>query len=138
MGASYSNGLPDLPANATKHNQILRSGVVFARGPSGGHIVPKFGNEIAVHPTADGHFVVFHDWTLECRTDGYGVTRQHTLTELKALDAGYGYTADGGKTFPIRGKGVGLIPSLDEVFAAFRGRRANRIESVGSWYRDNR
>lgn len=79
--------------------------------------------ELDVHPTTDGRFAVFHDWTVDCRTDGKGVTREHTLTELKKLDVGYGYTADGGKTFPFRGKGVGLMPSLDEVLAAFPGRR---------------
>lgn len=79
--------------------------------------------EFDVHPTTDGHFVVFHDWTLDCRTDGTGVTRDHTLAELKALDVGYGYTADGGKTHPFRGKGVGLIPTLGEVLAAFPDRR---------------
>ncbi len=79
--------------------------------------------EFDVHPTTDGHFVVFHDWTVGCRTDGRGVTREHTLAELKALDIGYGYTADGGKTFPFRGKGVGLMPSLDEVLTAFPGKR---------------
>ena len=66
--------------------------------------------EFDVHPTTDGKFAVFHDWTLDCRTEGKGVTREHTLAELKALDIGYGYTADGGKTFPFRGKGVGLMP----------------------------
>ena len=30
---------------------------------------------------------------------------------------------DGGKTYPFRGKGVGLLPSLDEVLAAFPGKR---------------
>jgi hypothetical protein len=35
------------------------------------------------------------------------------------LTSVYGYTADGGKTFPFRGKGVGLMPTLDEVLAAF-------------------
>jgi glycerophosphoryl diester phosphodiesterase len=65
----------------------------------------------------------FHDWTLDCRTDAKGVTRERTLAELKALDIGYGYTADGGRTFPFRGKGVGLMPSLDEVLAAFPDRR---------------
>ena len=79
--------------------------------------------EIDVHPTADGHFAIFHDWTLDCRTDGKGVTREHSLADLKKLDAGYGYTADGGKTYPLRGKGVGLIPSLDEVFQAFPDKR---------------
>jgi glycerophosphoryl diester phosphodiesterase len=78
--------------------------------------------ELDIHPTRDGHFAVFHDWTLDCRTDSKGVTREHTLAELKALDVGYGYTADGSKTFPLRGKGVGLMPSLDEVLAAFPGK----------------
>lgn len=79
--------------------------------------------EFDVHPTTDGHFVVFHDWTLDCRTDGTGVTRDKTLDELKRLDVGYGYTDDGGKTFPFRGKGVGLMPTLDEVLAGFPDRR---------------
>jgi glycerophosphoryl diester phosphodiesterase len=79
--------------------------------------------EFDVHPTTDGHFAVFHDWTLDCRTEGKDVTREHSLAELKKLDIGYGYTADGGKTFPFRGKGVGLMPSMDEVLAAFPGKR---------------
>lgn len=79
--------------------------------------------EIDVHPTTDGRFAVFHDWTLDCRTDGAGVTREHSMAQLKALDIGHGYTADGGRTFPFRGKGVGLMPALDEVLEAFPGRR---------------
>ena len=79
--------------------------------------------EFDVHPTTDGQFAVFHDWTLDCRTNGHGVTRAHSIAELKALDIGYGYTADGGKTFPFRGKGVGLIPTLAEVLATFPHKR---------------
>jgi glycerophosphoryl diester phosphodiesterase len=79
--------------------------------------------EFDVHPTTDGQFAVFHDWTLDCRTNGSGVTREHSLADLKALDIGHGYTADGGRTFPFRGKGVDLMPSLDEVLAAFPERR---------------
>ncbi|MGO4676484.1 glycerophosphodiester phosphodiesterase family protein [Bosea sp. 2YAB26] len=79
--------------------------------------------ELDVHPTTDGQFAVFHDWTLECRTNGEGVTREHAMAQLKALDVGYGYTADGGRTHPLRGKGIGMMPTLDEVFAAFPGRR---------------
>ncbi len=77
--------------------------------------------EIDIHPTSDGHFVVFHDWTLDCRTDGKGVTREHSLADLKRLDVGYGYTFDG-KTFPLRGKGVGAMPTLDEVLVEFPGK----------------
>ncbi|MFC0102464.1 glycerophosphodiester phosphodiesterase family protein [Sphingopyxis terrae] len=68
-----------------------------------------------VAATKDGRLAVFHDWTLDCRTDGKGNIRDRTMAELKRLDIGYGYTADGGKTFPLRGKGEGLMPSLDDV-----------------------
>ena len=73
--------------------------------------------EIDVHPTTDGRFAVFHDWTLDCQTNGSGVTREHTLAELKALDVGYRID-DGSGTFPVRGQGVGAIPSLREVLDA--------------------
>ncbi len=75
--------------------------------------------EFDIHPTTDGDFAVFHDWRLACRTDGQGVTRQQTMAYLKGLDIGYGYTADGGKTYPFRGQFVGAMPSLDEVLSAF-------------------
>jgi glycerophosphoryl diester phosphodiesterase len=71
--------------------------------------------ELDVHPTADGQMVVFHDWTLDCRTDGKGPVRKRSLAELKRLDVGYGYTADGGRTFPLRGKGVGGMPTVEET-----------------------
>jgi len=79
--------------------------------------------ELDVHPTTDGEFAVFHDWTLDCRTDGRGVTREHAMAELKLLDIGYGYTADNGKTFPFRGKGIGQMPTLSEVLTDFPDRR---------------
>ena len=73
--------------------------------------------ELDVHLTTDGKMAVFHDWTLDCQTNGTGVTRQHSMQDLKALDLGYGHrTADG--TTPFKGKGLGLMPSLSDVFAA--------------------
>ena len=79
--------------------------------------------ELDVAPTSDGQLVVFHDWTLDCRTNGHGEVRAHSLAELKALDIGYGYTADGGRTFPFRGRGIGLMPTLEEVLHAFPDQR---------------
>ncbi len=79
--------------------------------------------EFDIHPTTDGHFAVFHDWTVDCRTEGTGVTREKSLAELQSLDVGYGYTADGGKTFPFRGQGIGLIPTLDDVLQTFPDKR---------------
>ena len=105
----------DPPEHPYLENTIASMQAAFAAGAD---IV-----ELDVHPTTDGAFAVFHDWTVDCRTEGKGVTRQHTLAQLKALDIGYGYTADGGATFPFRGKGVGLMPSLDEVLEAFPDRR---------------
>jgi glycerophosphoryl diester phosphodiesterase len=70
--------------------------------------------EVDVQQTKDGQMVAFHDATLECRTDGKGRVRDRTLAEIKTLDAGYGYTPDGGKTFPLRGR-IGAIPTVEEV-----------------------
>ncbi len=75
--------------------------------------------ELDVHPTTDGQFAVMHDWTVDCRTEGSGETRSHAMAYLKTLDIGYGYTADGGTTFPFRGKGVGMMPELGEVLSTF-------------------
>lgn len=78
--------------------------------------------ELDVQWTKDGKFAVFHDWTLECRTNGTGVTRDYTLAQLQQLDIGYNYTADEGNTYPFRGKGIGLMPSLDDVLQTFPDR----------------
>lgn len=75
--------------------------------------------ELDIKPTKDGQFAVFHDWTLDCRTDVEGTTMDYSMDELKKVDIGYGYTYDNGKTFPFRGKGIGLMPSLDEVLSYF-------------------
>lgn len=79
--------------------------------------------ELDVHPTTDGQFAVFHDWTLDCRTEGTGETRSHDMAYLKTLDVGYGYTPDGGKTYPLRGTGVGMMPALPDVLAALPDKR---------------
>lgn len=80
--------------------------------------------EIDIAPTKDGELVVFHDWTLDCRTDGSGPIREATLAELQALDIGYGYTSDGGATYPFRGEFIGAMPTFEEVVRALpvRGR----------------
>lgn len=90
--------------------------------------------ELDVHLTPDGQFAVMHDWTVDCRTDGHGVTEELDMGYLKTLDVGYGYTHDGGRTWPLRGKGVGMMPTLPEVLARFPGGsflinfKSNRVE----------
>ena len=73
--------------------------------------------EIDVHLTPDNVFAVFHDWTVDCRTDGTGVTHKQNFSYLQTLDVGYRID-DGNDTYPLRGLGVGLMPSLTEVLGA--------------------
>lgn len=73
--------------------------------------------EIDIAPTADGVLALFHDWTVDCRTEGTGELRTLTWAELAALDIGHGYTADGGESFPFRGQGL-RMPRLEEALAA--------------------
>jgi glycerophosphoryl diester phosphodiesterase len=75
--------------------------------------------EFDVHRTKDNQLAVFHDYDISYRTEGQGHVSDHTMAELKQLDVGYRYTADGGKTFPFRGKGIGKMPKIQEVFDAF-------------------
>jgi glycerophosphoryl diester phosphodiesterase len=75
--------------------------------------------EIDIRRTGDNELVIFHDGMLECRTNGEGEVSEHTLDYLKSLDIGYGYTYDDGQTFPFRGRGVGLMPTLTEVLQEF-------------------
>ena len=79
--------------------------------------------EIDIHWTSDGHLAVFHDWGVACRTEADGKIETFTRAELKALDIGFGYTADEGQTFPFQGRFVGAMPMLDEVFAEFPNQR---------------
>jgi glycerophosphoryl diester phosphodiesterase len=80
--------------------------------------------ETDVHGTADGVLVVIHDATVERTTNGKGLVREMTLAELKKLDAGYRWSADGMTTFPYRGQGLS-VPTLEEVFTRMPGMRFN-------------
>lgn len=102
------------PTHSLIENTIASMQAAFAAGAD---IV-----ELDVHPTTDGQFAVMHDWTLDCRTEGSGETRSHDMAYLQTLDLGYGYTADGGATFPLRGTAVGQMPELKQVLTALPGR----------------
>ena len=78
--------------------------------------------EFDIRVTKDKKLAVFHDYLLEYRTDGTGKISDFTFKELKKLDVGYGYTYDNGKTYPFRGKGIDLMPSIEEVFVTFPGK----------------
>jgi glycerophosphoryl diester phosphodiesterase len=78
------------------------------------------GIEFDVRLSADGVPVIIHDPTLERTTDGHGLVAEHTAAALRAFDAGFRFTRDGGRTFPYRSTGV-RIATLDEVLESFPG-----------------
>jgi glycerophosphoryl diester phosphodiesterase len=71
--------------------------------------------ELDVQGSADGEAIIIHDETLERTTNGHGSVQQQSLKEIKALDAGYWFSPDGGKSYPYRGAGI-EIPTLNEFF----------------------
>lgn len=76
---------------------------------------------VDVAPTRDGRIAIFADDNLDCRTNGSGPVTARSFAELQRLDAGYAYTGDGGKTFPLRGRGIGAIPSAEDVLKDVKG-----------------
>jgi glycerophosphoryl diester phosphodiesterase len=74
--------------------------------------------ELDVRLTRDGHLVVIHDATVDRTTDGTGAVDSLSLDDLGRLDAAFNYSADDGRTFPLRDSGVS-IPRLTEVFERF-------------------
>jgi glycerophosphoryl diester phosphodiesterase len=73
--------------------------------------------EMDLRVSSDGQLVVFHDPTLERTTDGRGAVAQHSVAELKRLDAGAHFTRDGGRSHPWRGRGV-TVSTFDEIVEA--------------------
>jgi glycerophosphoryl diester phosphodiesterase len=94
--------------------------------------------EMDLHATADGEVVVIHDSTVDRTTDGSGCVVEHTLDELRDLDAAAthvdGQGPESGRPeddYPYRGVATGTqsapdgfadddfrIPTLEEVFEA--------------------
>jgi glycerophosphoryl diester phosphodiesterase len=74
--------------------------------------------ELDVHISADGVPVVIHDASL-ARTTGVRALVAETPTErILEADAGARFSADVGRTFPMRGQGI-RVPLLSEVLSAF-------------------
>lgn len=70
------------------------------------------GVEFDVQRTADGELVLFHDEDVQRSTDGTGLLRKLTLSELQALDAGTWFAPD------YRHE---RVPTLRQLFDFMRG-----------------
>ncbi len=73
--------------------------------------------EFDVQVSSDGVLLLMHDLTINRTTSGSGTVATQTLAALRAHDAGARFTADRGRTFPWRDRGV-VIPTFDEVVEA--------------------
>lgn len=69
--------------------------------------------ELDVRTTLDGKLVILHDSTLNRTTNGTGEVAQHTLQEVRALDAGSKFSAAFAGT---------QVPTLDEALELARGK----------------
>lgn len=82
--------------------------------------------EIDVHATADGEVVAIHDTTVDRTTNGSGRVDEHTLAELKELDAAHWFVEDCGACrdhppgrYPYRGYATGdteIPPGVGERY----------------------
>jgi glycerophosphoryl diester phosphodiesterase len=77
------------------------------------------GVELDVQYSSDGALVIFHNDTLEKTSDGTGRVTAHTLSELRALDAGSWFASGFAGT---------RIPTLDEALDLMKGRLLVNVE----------
>jgi len=115
-----------MPIKALPSNRPLVFGHRGAAGQAPENTLPSFALaralgadvfELDVHASSDGVICVMHDPDLERTTNGEGLLRSQTWSQLQKLDAGYRFTRDG-VDFPYRGHGV-RIPSLETLLRTF-------------------
>ena len=98
------------------------------------------GIELDVQLTRDDEVVVIHDETLERTTDGHGWVADHSLDELRRLDASAGWTGFDGTRIPLLAEVLELIRDSDAVANVelktdalpYRGIERRVLEVVGA------
>lgn len=102
--------------------------------------------EMDLQTTSDGALVILHDREVDRTTNGTGVVDGFTLSDLKKLDAGFRWSPDNSRSFPLRSTGI-TIPTLAQVFKTFPDQRmnieikssqVNTIQDLCRTIRDNR
>jgi glycerophosphoryl diester phosphodiesterase len=78
--------------------------------------------EIDVRLTSDHIPVVFHDAKLNRTTSGTGKVIDHTLAEIRSVDAAYYFDPE--NDYPLRGTGIG-VSTLEELYATWPDVRLN-------------
>ncbi|WP_380701463.1 glycerophosphodiester phosphodiesterase [Salinithrix halophila] len=84
--------------------------------------------EIDLQMTKDGHLIALHDETLDRTTNGTGQVKDHTLAEIKQLDAGSWFNEQYPAYAKAEYKGL-KVPTLDEVLKRFGKNKKYYIET---------
>jgi glycerophosphoryl diester phosphodiesterase len=80
--------------------------------------------ETDVHLSRDGVLVAFHDERLDRVTDRTGAIAELGIAEVEAADAGFAFSRDDGRTFPLRDRGI-RVPRLEQVMLRWPDARMN-------------
>ena len=80
--------------------------------------------ETDVRLSRDGAVMVFHDEDTAALTGEPGTIEARTAAEIERLDAGWSFSDDGGRSFPLRGAGL-RIPTLAEALRRYPRMRFN-------------
>lgn len=108
-GLQYRNAVP---VAAHRGNSAFFQENTMASFRSAAELEPDM-IETDVHMTRDGELILMHDHTVDRTTDGTGLIREKTLSEMKALDAG------GFKGEAFRGERVPTLREFLEFFRAY-------------------
>lgn len=79
--------------------------------------------EIDLQMTKDGHLIAMHDETLNRTTNGMGLVKEHTLEEIKKLNAGSFFNKKNSNLAKEEFEGA-KVPTLEEIIETF-GHNAN-------------
>ncbi|WP_396135984.1 glycerophosphodiester phosphodiesterase [Bacillus sp. NEB1478] len=130
-------GLAGAHASEKKQEDILNVAHRGASGYAPEHTITsyKMGEkmhgdyiELDLQMTKDGKLIVMHDETLDRTTNGTGQVKDHTLAEIKKLDAGSWFN----EKYPEKANPdyEGLkVPTLEEVFQTFGKNASYYIET---------
>jgi glycerophosphoryl diester phosphodiesterase len=131
MGVSMVSGVGEAMAKE-KHKDILNVAHRGASGYAPEHTIISYqmgqklhGDyiEIDLQMTKDGKLIAMHDEKLDRTTNGAGLVKDYTLSEIKELDAGSWFN----EKYPQYAKSAyaGVkVPTLEEVFQEF-GKKEN-------------
>ncbi|MBM7646030.1 glycerophosphoryl diester phosphodiesterase [Scopulibacillus daqui] len=130
--ASFNQSYAKSSQSLLNPNHILDISHRGASGYAPEHTIPSYklakkqkGDyiEIDLQMTKDGKLIAMHDETLDRTTNGTGMVKDHTLSEIKKLDAGSWFN----KKYPEKANPdyAGLkVPTLEDIIHTF-GRSTN-------------